>query len=171
MSGRLIRRVHLVVATAVAVASFASCIHSDVEVVDRIDPDTVGEDRRASAALVHTDVGTAATTEEGNDVTVAQVSAPTAVDGSELTRVAASVEVCAAADGDGAPVAAELFRAVLADGGLRRPAAFGEPGALEAQRVLPGECASGTVSFPLREDEDVVAIALFASSRIEWRLG
>lgn len=170
MSGGAVSRVGFVVAGLAAASVLGGCIRSDVEVVDHVDPASLDALPSQESASVQTDVGRTVTTSEGNAVTVETVSAREAVEGSQLSRVAVRVEICAADDGDGAPADADFFRAVLGDGGLRRAAEFAESGALEARRIDAGSCASGTVSFPVADGEEVVAIALLASSRVEWRV-
>jgi hypothetical protein len=153
----------LIVVLLVLLAVLSGCIHSDLERVEPGPDDEPAEGQRV-------EVGDEVTTREGDLVTVHRVADGEEVEGSDLLLVDAEVEICAAADGDGAPAAPQFFRAVVADEGLRRPGPAGKQPALPAGRLEAGDCARGWVGFPIEPDEQVEAIALLASSTVEWAL-
>ena len=142
----------------------AGCIRSDLE---RVEP---GPEDDAPAAGERVDVGERVTTVEGNIVTVHRVDDAAEVEGSDLLLLNADVEICAAEDGEGAPAAPQYFRALIEDEGYRRPAATAKRPPLPTGRLEPGDCARGWVGFPVRPDERTDAIALLASSTVEWVL-
>ena len=146
-----------------ALAVLSGCIHSDLERVEPGPDDEPAEGQRV-------EVGDEVTTKEGNLVTVHRVGDGEEVEGSDLLLVNVEVEICAAADGDGAPAAPQFFRAVVADEGYRRPGPAGRQPPLPSGRLEPGDCARGWVGFPIEPDEQVEAVALLASSTVEWAL-
>ena len=145
-----------------ALLGLASCISSDLE---RVEP---GPEDDSPAAGQRVDVGESVTTVEENVVTVHRVDEGVAVDGSDLLLLSADVEICAAEEGEGAPAAPQYFRAVIEDEGYRRPAPTARRPALPTGRLEAGDCARGWVGFPVRPDERAEAIALLASSTVEW---
>ena len=149
---------------AAALLGLASCISSDLE---RVEP---GPDDDAPAAGQRVEVGEPVTTVEENVVTVHRVDDGVPVEGSDLLLLSADVEICAAEDGEGAPAAPQYFRALIEDEGYRRPAPTAKRPPLPTGRLEPGDCARGWVGFPVRPDEVLEAIALLASSTVEWSL-
>ena len=144
--------------------AFTGCIQSDLE---RVEP---GPEDDRPAAGQRVDVGEAVTTVEGNVVTVHRVADAVEVQGSDLLLLTADVEICAAEDGEGAPAAPQYFRALIEDEGYRRPGPSARRPPLPTGRLEPGDCARGWVGFPVRPDEETEAIALLASSTVEWLL-
>ena len=144
--------------------AFTGCIRSDLA---RVEP---GPDDDAPAAGQRVEVGDPVTTVEENVVTVHRVDDGVAVEGSDLLLLSADVEICAAEDGEGAPAAPQYFRALIEDGGYRRPAPSAKRPPLPTGRLEPDDCTRGWVGFPVRPDETVEAIALLASSTVEWLL-
>ena len=161
----MVRRVSLrVLGSCLPLLVVASgCIHSDLEEVQPARADA------EAAASEQTEIGRTVTTAEGNEVTVLRAEEGDGV-GSGLVLHEAEVEICAAADGDGAPTAPGFFRAVIRDVGYRRPSPTVRSPALPSSRLAPGECERGWIGFPVRATEDVVGIALLASTTVEWSL-
>ena len=149
--------------TVVVLALLSGCIRSDLERVEPGPDDEPAESQRV-------DVGDEVTTREGNLVIVHRVDDGEEVDGSDILLVNAEVEICAAVDGEGAPAAPQFFRALVADEGYRRPGPAGRRPPLPSGRLEPGDCARGWVGFPIEPDEQVEAVALLASSTVEWTL-
>lgn len=146
------------------VLATAGCIRADLE---RVEP---GPEDDTPVAGERVDIGEPVVTVEDNIVIVHRVDDGVEVEGSELLLLSADVEICAAEDGDGAPAAPQYFRALVTDEGYRRPADSRRRPALTETRVAAGDCVRGWVGFPVRADEQAEAIALFASTTVEWVL-
>lgn len=156
------RRLALRALVGCAVIVASGCIRSDLEEVQ-----PVGSDDGAAPTSVETTIGDTVVTAEGNEVTVLRLESGSSATAGMTIRDA-EVEICAADAGDGAPAAPDFFRAVVDDVGYRRPGSTDRDPALPSTRMRPGECERGWVSFPIRDGEEVVGIALLASTRVEW---
>ena len=150
--------------TSLTVIGLAGCISSDLE---RVEP---GPEDEGPASGERVEIGDEVTTVEGNLVTVHRVDDGVEVEGSDLLLLNADVEICAAEVGEGAPAAPQYFRALIEDEGYRRPAPTAKRPPLPTGRLEPGDCARGWVGFPVRPSEVTEAIALLASSTVEWSL-